>query len=281
MLWFYLALSTAVLSATFNLLSRKLAVKSISPRAFSFVFNFWAAIFAGIIFLFQTKNFQISSFIIVGLIILSVALYGLFERLQFFARKQIEASNITILFRISPIITFIGSIFVFNEILTFNKLIGFIFIIIASFLVTYRKETKFSLNKPFLIVAVCAIALGLSRIVDKGVVNTGFSVDFYNFILWVGPLLFIYLPYIPRKELKGEMIVGSWKIPLTALINVAVLYTQLYALSLADASLVIPVISASTVLTVIGGIVFLNERENILKKILAAITVFIGIILIK
>jgi len=51
--------------------------------------------------------------------------------------------------------------------------------------------------------------------------------------------------------------------------------------ALADASLVVPVVSLSTVFTVIVGIAFLGERDNIVKKIIAGILAFIGLLLIK
>jgi transporter family protein len=259
---------------------RVLAVNSKNPRAFSFIFNSWGALFAFLLFIIQPRQtFATPDISIILLVLLSIILYGTYERIQFYARKEIEVSTITVLFRLAPAITFISSILVLGESFSTKKLIGVILIITATILASYKKTTiKFS--KALITVLICAMMLGIAWTIDKKVMSTEFSPQFYSLLIWAAPLLYIYLPRIPRQDLKTEIYTGSWKIPLLALINVLGYYFQLKATSLADVSVVIPLISVSTIFIVLGGIILLKEKSNIMNKIIAGAIVSIGVILL-
>jgi drug/metabolite transporter (DMT)-like permease len=260
---------------------RMLAVNSKNPRAFSFIFNLWGAGFAFLIFLSQPKQALIlPSVLIISLILCAILLYSYFERLQFYARREIEASTITILFRLAPAITFAASILILGEPFGLKKFLGFALVLFAAILVSYKKDAKIKFEKAFFITLACAIFLGLAWTIDRKIMSSGFSPQFYSLLIWILPLIFIYLPYIPKKDLRLEVSSGSWKIPLLAFFNVFGFFFQLKALSLADASRVIPLVSVSTILTVLGGIIILKEKSNLKNKIIAGIIVFIGILLL-
>jgi len=275
----YTILTVAFLTAL-NLLMRVLAVNSKNPRAFSFIFNSWGALFAFLLFIIQPQQaFILPNFSIILLIILAIILYGTYERVQFYARKEIEVSTITVLFRLAPAVTFITSILILGESFSIRKLIGVILIISATILASYKK-TRIKFSKALLTVLVCAVMLGIAWTVDKKIMSANFSPQFYSLLIWAVPLLYIYLPHISRQDLKTEISIGSWKIPLLAFINVLGYYFQLKATSLADVSKVIPLISTSTIFIVLGGIILLKEKSNILNKIIAGIIVSIGVILL-
>ncbi|MFA6183694.1 MAG: DMT family transporter [Parcubacteria group bacterium] len=278
--WITYTILTVIFLTALNLLMRVLAVNSKNPRAFSFIFNSWGALFAFLLFIIQPRQtFATPDISIILLVLLSIILYGTYERIQFYARKEIEVSTITVLFRLAPAITFISSILVLGESFSTKKLIGVILIITATILASYKKTTiKFS--KALITVLICAMMLGIAWTIDKKVMSTEFSPQFYSLLIWAAPLLYIYLPRIPRQDLKTEIYTGSWKIPLLALINVLGYYFQLKATSLADVSVVIPLISVSTIFIVLGGIILLKEKSNIMNKIIAGAIVSIGVILL-
>lgn len=264
-----------------NLLMRTLAVNSKNPRAFSFIFNLWGAVFAFLIFAIEPKqSLFMPSVLITSLILFTILLYGTYERLQFYARKEIEVSTITILFRLAPAITFAASIIILGEIFNLKKFLGFILVLLAAILVSYKKDVKIKFEKAFFITLACAIFLGLAWTIDRKIMSSGFSPQFYLLLIWTLPLIFIYLPHISKKDLRLETVTGSWKIPLLAFFNVFGFFFQLKALSLADASRVIPLVSVSTILTVLGGIILLKEKSNLKNKIIAGIIVFVGILLL-
>ncbi|KKR18316.1 MAG: hypothetical protein UU65_C0002G0249 [candidate division CPR2 bacterium GW2011_GWC1_41_48] len=280
--WLFLSLLTAFSFAATNLVMRVLSVNSENPRAFSFVANLWGACLAILIFFSLPHKSQITaSKNIILLIILASIIYGIVDRVQFYARKHIEASTFAILFRTTLIITFLSSIIFLKEPFTLNKLMGTLLVLVASILVSY-KNSKIVIEKKYLLLTLlCSTALGFGWIINKMVMNSGFSPLFFNVILWAGVLPIIYLPSIPLKDLKRELSLGSWKLPLLAVISATGTYAQLIALTLADASKVIPVSSTSTVLTVLGGVILLKERTNLTKKLIAGGIAFLGVILLR
>ncbi len=279
--WLFFAISAALLFTSLNLLMRVLAVKSEHPRAFAFSFNVFGAFFAILLIFLEGKpSFNIAPDFWVGILILfAIMFYGLFERLQIYAKKHIDASTTAILFRLSPVLTFILSIILLKEALTLQKILGSLAILLATFLVVI-KNTDLKLNKPFFAALVCATALALGWTIDK-TVSSKVSLSLYTAIIWSLPLIFIFLPGLSLKSIKREFQIAGWKIPLLALINVLGFYFQLKAFSLQDASRVIPISSSSAVLTVIGGIFILKERTHLIRKIIAVILVFIGVFLLK
>ncbi len=249
---------------------------------FSFVYNAWGSFFAILIYLFTSKSpFSFHTIAPIGIILLIVAslFYGGFERLQFYARKTIDASTITILFRLSPVITFVTSIIFLHENFTLSKIIGMLCIITATFIIAY-KNMKLSLNKNFLLAIICASLLGVAWTVDKNATQYVPN-ELYSLIIWFLPLVVIYAPYIPTTALVKEFRIGSWKMILLAFLNVLGFYIQLKALSLADASKVIPIINTNSVFVVLGGIYLLKERDNIGKKIIAGLLATVGVFFLR
>ncbi|KKU23262.1 MAG: hypothetical protein UX34_C0013G0017, partial [Candidatus Woesebacteria bacterium GW2011_GWF1_46_13] len=52
---------------------------------------------------------------------------------------------------------------------------------------------------------------------------------------------------------------------------------QLKALELQEATRVIPIVQTSTLTTVLAGVVLLNEKEHLVKKVIAGFTAFAGV----
>lgn len=77
-----------------------------------------------------------------------------------------------------------------------------------------------------------------------------------------------------------EFYIGGWKVVLAAFLNVVGFIFFIRAITLADASRVIPISSTVGIFTVLGGIILLGEHDQINRKIAAAIIAFIGILLL-
>lgn len=282
MLWFWLSIASVILFTAVNLLMRVLAVKSEDPRTFSVVFNAWGGLFALILFLPQLPHIALPAAITpvqVLFILLAILFYGIYERFHFSARKHIDASTMSVIFRLAPVIAFAGSLALFHESLTWEKLLGTGLILMASFIVIH-KNPQLSFSRPFFAALVSATALGLAWMVDKPA-SFGFPPTFYSFILWTAPLAVIAFPLPTIKQLKKEAVIGGWKVALLGLMNVTGYVAQIKALSLAEASKVIPITSSSGTVIVLAGIFLLHEKTFMTKKILAGILMLIGIILLK
>lgn len=281
-MWLILSIAAALAYTSVDLLMRLLAVKSDSPRTFSFVYNCWGALFALIIFLLERSTLPDIrlipwyQFIFIGI---TAILYGLFERFQFIARKGIDASTLVIIFRLTPVIAFAGSLLFFKESLELYKLLGSI-LLIGSSVVIIHKNPQFRANPALLIALFCAAFLGFAWMLDKPA-SMEIPASLYSAVMWALPLAFIAFPTIPIKQIVKEFSLGGWKVALTAFLNVLGFVFYLKAFVTADASRVIPIVSSSATLVVLGGIFLLHERTYLKRKLLAGILMLIGILLLR
>lgn len=282
-MWLLLSLLAALIFAALNLLTRILAVKSTHPRAFSFVYNGWGVLFAIIVYLLEGAGipnlFKLPAHQFVYLS-LAALFYALFERSQFIARKHIESSTLAVVFRLTTVTAFLGSLIVFKESASLSKIVGTT-LLIGSSLIVIHKNPHIKNVRALGVAVFCAVALGLAWMTDKQA-SVGLSASFYSALMWAIPLPFIALPTLTVSQIKIEMRIGWWKIALAAFLNVLGFVLYIKALSLAEASRVIPIVSSSSAtLSVFGGIFLLNEKTYMTRKLIAGILMFLGILLLK
>jgi drug/metabolite transporter (DMT)-like permease len=119
----------------------------------------------------------------------------------------------------------------------------------------------------------------LAAVADKPA-SLGVPTSLYSFLVWSLPLIIIVYPKVRIKQLRQEFKNGGWKVGLAAFCNAAGFILFIEALNLADASRVIPVICTGSIITVLGGIIFLKERDHIVRKLIAMIIAFCGVVLL-
>jgi len=282
MTWLYLSLGSAICYACLGIFSRIISVDSKNPRALTLAFNLVSVMMAVVLFLLTGSYKKISlptqteAWIY---FLIAAFFYGMFERLRFYATKSLNASVYSIIGNLSVVVAFFLSLFLYKETLTLLKSVGFILILVSLFLVVERKKSKISL-KGILIGVIASICVGIGWGLDKkGVIF--FSPETYNILLWTAPIIVLYFPNIKIKDIKIEFKKFSWKIVLLSFFNFTGYFLGLKALFLADATKVIPITQSSTIITVIAGIFFLNEKSNLFKKILAGIIAVVGVFLLK
>lgn len=281
-MWLILSLASVLIFTAVNLLMRVLAVKSENPRIFSFVFNSWGALFAILLFITEIPTITIPKSLPINhliLILFAIVSYGLYERTHFSARKYMDSSTITILFRLAPMVAFIGSLIFFKESITLRQFVGAA-LLLSSALLVIHKNPHLKMHRPLLIALFSALMLGIAWMLDKPG-SQGLPASLYSFIVWVAPLGIIALPSLSIKHLRREAIIGGWKVALLAFLNVLGYFVYLKALSLEDASKIIPITSSAGTLTVIAGIIILKEKTNINKKLIAGVLMLIGILLLR
>lgn len=267
----------------FNLLNRVVAVKSENPRAGSFVFNVYGALLALVLFVVTSAEFSISQFLSLSpflllLVVCSIVMYGGYERLQYSVKKNINASTTAILFRMSTMFSFVLAIVFLRESITLVKVLGVCCILFANIFLSW-KNVNLKIDRFFWLAILCNVFLAVAWTLDKrlsGAVNT----TFYSLLIWAGPLPLIFFPKLPLADIKKEIELGSWKTGLMALLNVAGFFFQIKAMTLAEGSRVIPIISSSSILVVLLGTWLLKEREHPWKKLIAGVAATIGVILL-
>jgi len=282
MTWLYLSLGSALSFTSLTLLSRVVSVKSKNPRALSIVFNLTAFLIALMIFFITgaNKNFSLPTKF-EPYLYLSIAclFYGLYERIRFYVAQVLEASLVSIINNVSLVVAFFVAAFIYSEIMTINKIGGFLLILTALFLVSVNKVSK--INRQGILLAILAnVFLGIGWALDKkGVIF--FSPETYNVLAWFFPLFVLYFPYLKFSDIKKEIKISSWKIVLLSFLNVFGYFIQLKAQELADATRVISIVQTSTLFTVIFGVLLLKEKSHLLKKILAGVIAVIGVFLLR
>jgi drug/metabolite transporter (DMT)-like permease len=272
-------LATGLFTA-YSLLSRKLAVLTINPRAFAVIYNATVAGIAVLFVVFNPSEIKSVPFNILVLTALAMLNWGVFGRMEFVTRKMVEASTLTIIFRISYVVTFVFSIILFKEMVSVQKIIALVLIVAANVLIFYRgKGLKFSKNLG--VPLLTATVLGLGWLFDKKV-SSYYPLYLYTFISFSFPSLFSYLtPPLPRTTLTTEIKITSWKIILLALVNFFAYYFFLKAINMGEISRVVLITSFSQILTIILGVWLFREREMLKEKAFAGVLVLGSIILLR
>ena len=84
------------------------------------------------------------------------------------------------------------------------------------------------------------------------------------------------------KKIINEFKVGNKSaILLTAITWSYMILAQLRAYQLGNVSIVAPLCALTVILNVIVGYIFLKEKDNLVRKIISAFLIILGIILIK
>lgn len=281
MTWVPWAIAQIFLSTAYQLLSRKLSIKSEHPRAFSVVFNVMAAALSFILIAVEPLVLREFSLRFVLLLLISTVLYAIFERTQFYARREIEASRMAIISRLVPVVGLVAAAIVLGEAITPIKLLATGLIVCGSILVVDVKRHGRKMGKGLWYAIVAFVALGLAWTNDKQA-SVGYSLSLYALLIWWIPIIYnLFIPPIPLKTLKKELVIAGWKpVALLAFINVFDYYALIKALSLGEAGRVISVVSASTITVVTFGVLFLGERKDMAKKLIATLLVVSGVVLL-
>jgi drug/metabolite transporter (DMT)-like permease len=253
--------------------------------SYGFIFNILAAVF---FIPFIISDFSIPSQPqAIGYAALGVALWTVVAAVGFKASKLVEVSLKNPLGQTRLIFLLIlSSIFLF-EVLTLNKLAGTLLIFVGLVTLTYDRKGKG--GKMFgkmsdtgvKLILLTALLTAISAIVDKTVLSY-WSIPMYSFIAFLFPGLVLGAATMKRKKEFVKM-VKTRAVPIfvSSLLIVIDAFLVYSAYKMTDVSNVFPVMRLSTLVGVVGGIVLLKERKDILKKISASIIMILGAILIR
>ena len=279
---FSFAILTAVLWATYALVARALVVKSDYPLAFAVLVNLFASLFAVLVLIGEGGIFWGVTVVVLVATFVSTACSGVFEGLQIFVRKNLEASRSTVLSQLAPLVTLIGSVILLHEHLTLLKGIGTVLVVGGNLVASHRHGGALRQRAVFFALGAAA-ALGSVYVADK-FASSHYPIGFYMILSYFLPALYIFLFAMPRgktHQLVSEFRKTTWRLPVLAFTGIFGYYLLLKTFRIAEASSVIPIVYSSTILITIGGIVFLKERSNIAQKLIGAALVFAGVIVLK
>lgn len=191
---------------------------------------------------------------------------------------QIAFSSILIWGAILSVI-FLGSEF------SFIQLVGIIIMLVSILVVQYKKN-KLSLDKGFLYIMASAVLFAIFQVASADL-SKEISTGAYLLIAYFGPSLIIGTLYF--KNIKKDYKLLQNQLKHTSLKTIFAsgtsmlyfIFSYLAYRSSPDSGVVVVLLTSQVVLSVILGIVFLKEKENKARKLLAGALAFLAGALIK
>ncbi len=278
--WITFVILYLILAVIFDQTYKIATKKMIKAGALTVLLELLASVLVLILFPFFEIKFptDIKIYIFLGL---SIIFYAISDRLNTNVRKGVEASTFSIMKQLSTVfMTFSGFLF-FKEQFIVSKFIGAILIILSNIIIFYKKgEGKF--NKYVGLGIISNICYTIALFLDVNY-SECFNLPFYVMLtLGIPAILIIIVERIKFSDLKNEFKKEN-RLPIlvTSTTWSFCIVAQLRAYQLGEVSVVAPLCSLIVIINVIVGYIFLKERNNLFKKILAAILIILGILLIK
>ena len=207
--------------------------------------------------------------------------YAISDRVNTTVRSGIEASTFSIIKQLSTVFMILAGLLFFKEKFVYKKIIGAGLIIFSNILIFYKKGSQ-KLNKYVLLGILSNLAFSIALFLDVNI-SDNFNLAFYVSLTLFIPALFITIAErIKFSNIKKEFQNGNKKaILITSLCWGTMIVVQLRAYQLGDVTSVAPLCALTVIGNVIVGYLFLKERNNLFKKIIAAILIIISVFLIK
>lgn len=277
-MWFILSLIVGITFAANRVIVRAVFTKHENPMTFGAVHELLAGLLLLPIGLFSL-SFPHSLHIWVAFLIGIFCIF-LSDLFSFLSLRHIEASLYQIINQLRHIVVLFGAAVLFSEAITFIKIISIIFIMLG-IIVALKGKSKITLNKGVLFACIntFCIAVGLLFIKEASVdVSATFSSPL---ALLVSGMLMSSLVLARGQNIKSFLPTTHRKALLLAALLFALFeLTLFWALAVGEASRVTPVTQSSIIFTLIGGYLFLHERNHMQQKLGGIVLIAFGIVLL-
>ncbi len=214
-------------------------------------------------------------------LLVTILLYCLANIFSYYSLKKIPVSDFTILTATIPIWATITAVLFLHESANPAKLLGVMLTIVGIIIAFYNGKT-FVLTKAHCAALLAAVCLGCA-FTNDGYLLQRFSATTYSFLFWFLPGLVLGIIYYRKLSgitvfVKDSFI--SLLIP-SFLFAIASFATNVSYQLGGESSQIATITQSSVILTIIFSMIFLGERTNIARKLVAGIIVVIGVILVQ
>ncbi|NMB91651.1 DMT family transporter [candidate division WWE3 bacterium] len=223
-------------------------------------------------------NFSISLRTVI-LLLVSCIFYAINDRLQTTSRKHIEVSLISIIGELSSVFLIIIGLLVFHESISPLKMVGGVLILLSNFIVLY-KGNKFEINKYIVMGILSTIAYAIAVSIDIGI-SPQFNLPIYIAITLIVPSMFI----LAAERIKPSELLTEYKLSnkkycwLMSLSWGLLIIFSLRSFQLGKITTIVPLQAVGIFLNVLLSYIFMNEKKDPLKKIVASILIIAGVYL--
>jgi drug/metabolite transporter (DMT)-like permease len=289
MTWFFIALSSAILSA-FAAITQKKVLFNRGALEFSFLLSV-ANLLLSIPFFFAINYSHLNSVNLSVLFVKSVIGVGAFLCVMI-ALKNLNISSALPLLALTPGFVAVFAFLLLGESIKNVEIIGLVLLLAGSYVLESRSLKDilspwniFKKSNYYRYILLALLLFTASSVMDKLLLIrlnlTPVALIAVQHFYFAVLFAFIYFFYAFKTKLPGISIKGNdlWWIILISVLTIGYRYTQIVAVSIASVAIVLAVKRTSVFwATVIGGKIF-NE-ENLLKKTLAVILIVAGTVLI-
>ena len=180
--WIYFALIAQGIWAICSLIDKFIISKGhIKNPAVFIVLNGFTNLF--LIFLLPFVEFTSLNFTDFLIAVFAGATFAISVSFYYKAIQYDEISRVVMLYQITPVFVLFLSFFLIGEILTKNHFLGFLFLISAGLIVSYKKvEKMFRLSKAFYYMLVSAFFAALTIVSGKYIYTVA---NFWGAFLWL------------------------------------------------------------------------------------------------
>lgn len=280
MSWIIYVVLYLFFAVTFNQCYKIVTKKMKKAGALTIILEILAGLIAFVFIPFFEIKFpsDISVYLFLGL---AIVFYTINDRLGTTVRSGLEASTYNIIGQLSTVFMIFAGLFFFKEEFVVSKIIGAFLIVFSNILVFYKRGT-FKIDKYIGLGIIANLCLSIALFID---VNNSdmFNIPFYVGTTLIIPTILIFIfERIKIKDIKEELNSIDKKMLLITSFSWAImLILQLRAYQVGDVTIIAPLLGLTVILNVVVGYLFLGEKGDLVKKLIAAILVIISIFLIK
>ena len=221
---------------------------------------------------------NISTYIFLGI---AIIFYAIADRVNTTARRGLEVSVYSILGQLSTVFVIVWGILFFKEEIIIKKLFGAFLILLGNVIVLYKKG-KFEWNKYIIFSLLGNLAMSIGISVDVGISDQFNMPIYFALTLIVPALLILLVERIKIKDVVSEFKNGNKKAILFVGISWGIMIIEmLRTYQFGTVTTIAPLLATTTILNVFVAYFMLKEKDSLWKKVLSALIVLIGIILIK
>lgn len=209
--------------------------------------------------------------------------YAINDRLQTTVRKHLEVSAFSVLSQLGTVFLLIYGFTLFSEPLVLNKVFGAILILGANIWLFYKPKVKRELThefKYFILGSIALLAFATAISIDIGI-SKDFNLPIYISITLLVPAIMVSA----SEKIKLSVVKGEWRqgnkghYLITGISWGLTILFSLRAFQLGEVSTIVPLQAAAIMLNVMTAYIFQNERKDLLKKVISAVIVVVGVYL--
>jgi drug/metabolite transporter (DMT)-like permease len=279
--WLVYALIAALGITTYSLLMRKFLTPKCNSQAFALMINIIAGIGLLVLSLFEDRKATFTLFSI-ALLLGGGILYAVINILYTKGRKREEVSKVSIIKQAESVWGFVAGLLIMGEDFSWMKLLGVGLILLGGSIVIWKKGEKFEFSHGMIYMFAGTFFASASALVDKMQLTQNFSPSLYGGIMFLLSSSFLFVSLKDRmKCVVEEARLQKFRVILTGIFVTFSMFFVFKTLQSGDVSKAIPVLNTSLILSVLGGIVFFKERDNMAQKIIGAAIAFGGVLFLR